>query len=88
MSDWRKHAACRDHDPELWFPPSDAPSELVDAQVATAKAICAGCPVLHSCRSWALETGERFGVWGGMSEAERRRARRGAAAPPAVPVPA
>jgi WhiB family redox-sensing transcriptional regulator len=76
MSDWRKYAACRDHDPELWFPASDQPTERVEAQINTAKAICARCPVLHTCRRWALDTGEPSGVWGGLSENDRRQLNR------------
>jgi WhiB family transcriptional regulator, redox-sensing transcriptional regulator len=72
--DWRFEAACLEQDPELFFPIGDA-GPAVD-QIETAKAICRTCPVMQECLAWALETGQDFGVWGGMSEAERLQLRR------------
>lgn len=72
--DWRFDAACLTHDPELFFPIGDA-GPAVD-QVEQAKAVCRACPVMQECLAWALETGQDFGVWGGMSEAERLTLRR------------
>jgi len=73
--DWRQLAACRHADPELFFPVSaSGPSQ---DQVTQAKAICAGCPVRQQCLGFALDTRQDHGVWGGMSEEERRpRARK------------
>jgi WhiB family transcriptional regulator, redox-sensing transcriptional regulator len=68
--DWRQLAACRHSDPELFFPVSASGSSL--DQVTQAKAICAGCPVRRQCLGFALDTRQDHGVWGGMSEQERR----------------
>lgn len=68
--DWRHRAACRDEDPELFFPVGNSGPAL--RQVAEAKAVCVRCPVTASCLRWALDAGQDAGVWGGMSEAERR----------------
>lgn len=76
--DWRNHAACRDEDPELFFPIGNTGPALV--QIEDAKAVCRRCPVIDDCRAWALAAGEKAGVWGGLSEderdGERRRERR------------
>lgn len=63
---WRKRAACRGIDPEVFFPASDEEAE-------EAKAICAMCPVRQACLEHALAHREREGVWGGATERERRR---------------
>lgn len=68
--DWREQSKCRDYDPEMWFPVSSGPERQV--QVAMAAAICRRCPVQWDCGNWALDTGEQFGIWGGMDEAQRR----------------
>jgi WhiB family redox-sensing transcriptional regulator len=66
---WRSSAACRSADPDLFFPiSSSGPST---AQVAEAKAICAGCRVRRECLAFALRTHQDHGVWGGLSEQER-----------------
>ncbi len=67
---WRMSAACRDTDPELFFPVGTAGPALV--QLGQAKRICATCPVRLACLDWALASGQEVGVWGGMSEDERR----------------
>jgi WhiB family redox-sensing transcriptional regulator len=65
--------ACRDQDPELFFPiGSSGPAVL---QAAQAKAVCAGCPVRIDCLNYAIESGQAAGVWGGASEEERRAIR-------------
>ena len=69
--DWRDDAACLDADPELFFPDGDVRS--AGAQVKTAKLICRGCLVSASCLSWALASGQEAGIWGGLTEDERRR---------------
>jgi WhiB family transcriptional regulator, redox-sensing transcriptional regulator len=73
--DWRAGAACRNADPELFFPDGDVRSAR--AQVKTAKLICRGCPVSATCLSWALASGQEGGIWGGLTEDERRRLHRG-----------
>ena len=79
--DWRKRAACRHEDPELFFPIGVTGPAV--AQTAQAKAVCARCPVREPCLAWALETNQGSGVWGGMSEDERRAYRRALARRPA-----
>lgn len=69
-TDWRHNAACRTEDPELFFPVGNSGPAL--AQISEAKAVCRRCPVASTCLTWALETGQDAGVWGGMSEDERR----------------
>ena len=71
---WRHLAACLKEDPELFFP--IGVSRPVRAQVKRAKEVCAGCPVQDPCLRWALETGVDHGVWGGLSEEERRSMKR------------
>lgn len=68
--DWRNRALCLREDPELFFPVGNSgPAEL---QVAEAKTVCRSCPVANECLAWALRSGQDAGVWGGMSEDERR----------------
>lgn len=76
MAEWRERAACGDEDPELFFPIGDGP--VAQAQIERAKAVCARCPVVRECLAWALETGQDAGVWGGLTEQERRQLRRDA----------
>ncbi len=63
-------AACKGHDPELWFPIS----EHVSAQpgIQKAKTICFGCPLRGACLEDALERRTEFGIWGGYTPQERR----------------
>jgi len=68
--DWRSAAACRDTDPDLFFPVSGSGRSLDQAE--QAKAVCAGCPVRPSCLAFALRTGQPHGIWGGLTEEERR----------------
>ena len=69
--DWRHHAACREVDPELFFPIGNTGPALL--QIDEAKTVCRRCPVMDSCLQWALESGQDSGVWGGMSEDEKAR---------------
>lgn len=77
-SDWRDRAVCRDrrrYDPELWF--LVGATGLALLQIEEAKNVCHRlCPVAELCLQWALETRQEFGVWGGLSEDERRRLQR------------
>ncbi|MGW2710660.1 WhiB family transcriptional regulator [Streptomyces sp. NPDC001356] len=75
--DWRHNAVCRSEDPDLFFPIGDTGPALL--QIREAKAVCVRCPVIERCLQWALESGQDFGVWGGLSEAERRSLKRRAA---------
>lgn len=67
--DFGGHPACVGHDPELFFPESGQVE-----QTERAKAVCVACPVLSSCRAFALRH-QVHGVWGGMTETERADAR-------------
>lgn len=66
--DWRDQAACRDADPDLWFP---EPGQ----STRPAKDICWTCPVREACLNDALDVGEAFGIRGGYSAKERRNMR-------------
>jgi WhiB family redox-sensing transcriptional regulator len=66
---WRLAAACRDTDPELFFPIGTAGPGL--AQAAAAKQVCDDCPVRTPCLGWALRHAQQHGIWGGMTEPER-----------------
>lgn len=66
---WMLEARCLDADPEAFFPEKGGSTR-------EAKRICAMCPVQEDCLSYALQHDERFGIWGGMSERERRRLKR------------
>ena len=75
---WREHALCRDTDPELFFPVGTTGSALV--QIAEAKRVCAECAARVECLDFALTTNQDSGIWGGLSEEERRAIRRRRAA--------
>jgi len=72
-TDWRDGAACRDADPDLFFPIGTAGESLL--QIDEAKQICRACPVCGPCLRWAVGSGSA-GVWGGTTEDERRILRR------------
>jgi WhiB family redox-sensing transcriptional regulator len=71
---WMKLGACQDTEPELFFPISSAGPAMAEA--AAAKAVCARCGVREACLRYALEAGQDHGVWGGLTEEERRATRR------------
>lgn len=62
---WATYASCQDHPGMTFFPQTKS-----EAQAALA--VCAACPVREECLAHALETNERFGIWGGTTEKERR----------------
>ena len=74
ITDWRQLSACRDSEPNLFFP-IGATGPAVD-QIVAAKAICDECSVREECLNYALETNQEAGVWGGYAEDERRRLRK------------
>lgn len=67
--DWQDYGNCLGVDPDLFFPERGASTR-------EAKEVCRGCPVKVDCLEFALENVEKFGIWGGYSERERRRLRR------------
>jgi WhiB family redox-sensing transcriptional regulator len=67
--EWRDEVACRDEDTDIFFP-------LTDEDAGPALAICATCPVREECLEFALITRQDDGVWGGLTETQRRRLRR------------
>jgi WhiB family transcriptional regulator, redox-sensing transcriptional regulator len=78
-AEWWSRAACQSADPELFFPISEAGQSVT--QIAGAKAVCAGCGVRRECLTFALVTGQPYGVWGGTSPEERQALRKKARAP-------
>jgi WhiB family redox-sensing transcriptional regulator len=74
FDDWRQRAACRDEDPELFFPLTEMGPGARQAQ--RAKAICARCPVRAECLEYALGGSLDHGIFGGTTESERRELRR------------
>ncbi|MBD0694808.1 WhiB family transcriptional regulator [Streptomyces sp. CBMA123] len=70
---WQIHGACRQADTSLFFHPPGERGSAHDAREEAAKAICVDCPVMIECRRHALSTREPYGVWGGLTEDERRR---------------
>lgn len=71
---WRSLAACRDTDPDLFFPVGTTGPAI--EQINNAKAVCADCEVRQPCLEFALTTNQDSGVWGGTSEEERRKLRK------------
>jgi WhiB family redox-sensing transcriptional regulator len=67
--EWQERALCAQTDPEAFFPEKGGSTR-------EAKRICAGCDVRAECLEYALAFDERFGIWGGLSERERRRLKR------------
>ncbi|BDZ42849.1 hypothetical protein GCM10025865_21480 [Paraoerskovia sediminicola] len=66
---WQERALCAQTDPEAFFPEKGGSTR-------EAKKVCTGCPVRSECLEYALENDERFGIWGGLSERERRKLKR------------
>lgn len=69
QQDWAAPAACTQADPAVFYPGQGQRSRA-------AKRICLACPVRLDCLTWALGRNERYGVWGGLGESDRRRLRR------------
>ena len=74
VKDWRNLAACRDTDPDLFFPVGTT-GPAID-QIAAAKAVCGECEAQTACLEFALLSNQESGVWGGTSEEERRKVRK------------
>ncbi|MFT4616381.1 MAG: WhiB family redox-sensing transcriptional regulator [Minisyncoccia bacterium] len=73
-TDWRDDALCRETDPELFFPVGTTGNALV--QIDNAKEVCGECPSARGCLDFALDTNQDSGIWGGLTEEERRVIRR------------
>ena len=74
VEDWRERAACRDTDPDLFFPIGSTGPAV--EQIISAKAVCATCDACTSCLEFALATNQESGIWGGTTEEERRKLRK------------
>ena len=90
---WRDRAACLGLDPELFFPIGSTGPALI--QTEEARAVCRRCEVIDDCLSWAMDSRQEDGVWGGLSADERRalkrrnaRARRSSELPGEPPITA
>lgn len=72
--EWTEHAACRGQDQDLWFPGRQHPKSLATIN-ALAKSICAACPVIDRCLTYAMQEDITYGTWGGLTEEERSKIR-------------
>ncbi|MDI6630176.1 MAG: WhiB family transcriptional regulator [Rhodococcus sp. (in: high G+C Gram-positive bacteria)] len=73
--DWQLQASCRDHSTRTFFPPRDLRERSRTRAEEAAKQICRPCPVRGECLRYALDSGEPYGVWGGLTPIERFRLR-------------
>jgi len=71
---WRNRATCLSEDPELFFPIGNTGPALL--QIEKAKVVCRRCEVVDICLSWAMESRQDAGVWGALSDDERRALKR------------
>nr|WP_257014980.1 WhiB family transcriptional regulator [Rhodococcus sp. ACPA1] len=71
--DWWEDAACRGVESSVFFSPDGERGHARARRESRARRICLECPVLSRCRDQALATGEPYGIWGGMTENDRRR---------------
>ena len=72
--EWRRTAACRDTDPDLFFPVGTTGPAI--EQIENAKAVCRSCDAQTLCLEYAIATNQDSGIWGGTSEEERRKLRK------------
>ena len=74
--DWQDRAACREYDNVLFFG-EEGESELEkQAREARAKAVCQRCPVSEPCLEFAMDTNQKYGIWGGLTDKERASLKR------------
>ncbi|MEM8618136.1 MAG: WhiB family transcriptional regulator [Actinomycetota bacterium] len=74
---WRTRAACQGEFGSLFYPPLRTEKKSAKStREQRAKAVCAACPVRTDCLDHAVRHGERYGVWGGLTDAERRHLHR------------
>lgn len=71
---WMDDAACLEEDPELFFPEATSQHKVMQAELA--KAVCRRCSVMQTCLSWAIETEQTDGIWGGQNLRQRRHFKR------------
>ena len=69
--EWMFDGACKDYEAEMFFHPDGERGPARRNRIATAKAICASCPVIEKCAAHALSVREPYGIWGGLSEDDR-----------------
>ncbi|WP_328952791.1 WhiB family transcriptional regulator [Kitasatospora purpeofusca] len=69
---WQLEGACRGVDSSIFFHPANERGNAAKEREQHAKSVCARCPVRVQCRRYALATREPYGVWGGLTEGERR----------------
>ena len=74
VEDWRERSACRDTDPDLFFPVGSTGPAV--EQITSAKAVCGTCDARSSWLDFALATNQESGIWGGTTEEERRKLRK------------
>ena len=74
VTEWQMMGACRDSEPDLFFPVGSTGPAV--GQIDRAKAICSSCSVQEECLQYALESNQEAGVWGGYQEDDRRRLRK------------
>ena len=75
--DWQEDAACREYDNILFFGAEEGESELErQTRESHAKAICQNCPVKAPCLEFAMETNQKYGIWGGYTDKERSSLKR------------
>ncbi|MFF0292056.1 WhiB family transcriptional regulator [Kitasatospora sp. NPDC004615] len=72
---WQEEAACRGMDSALFFSPCGEQGEARRSRERRARSVCDGCPVRPTCASFAVRTGQNFGIWGGLTEADRQTVR-------------
>jgi WhiB family transcriptional regulator, redox-sensing transcriptional regulator len=68
LGTWAEHATCASTDPEIFFPAKGDPG-------TQARQVCGRCPVSDNCLAYALQSGEEFGIWGGLDPGERKNLR-------------
>lgn len=68
--DWQMDAVCRGMDSDYFYHPDNERGPARENRIQRAKAICASCPVISTCREAAIKAREPYGIWGGMSEDE------------------
>jgi WhiB family redox-sensing transcriptional regulator len=75
--DWQEDGLCRQYNVEIFFGPDQPETEIEkDAREEHAKAICRHCPVITPCLEFAMDTNQKYGIWGGLTDRERASLKR------------